>query len=293
MSTISRSSKCIECGGYVRKEETEMVCGECGLVLGEDTIDRGPDWRTSDDGEEDCRRTGAPLTKARHDKGLSTEIGYGNGSEVSGEKQRQFARLRRQHNRARLSSKSDRNKVYAYTEIRQIVSSLSLPMSIRDQACTLFDSAQSEKLLCGRSLEGFAAAVVYATCRTRSIARTMEEIVSVASAEKSELKVAYNALNRELELPVGPINPCDYIPRYASKLDLGMDVENRAREHVERLQEHNLIGGKNPSGVAAACLYQASEEHDSDVTQKALTSIADVSRLTLRSTVSDLESIDE
>lgn len=292
MSSSPRETSCTECGGYIRTEQTEKVCSECGLILKEDTIDTGPDWRSTDDDEESGRRTGAPLTSARHDNGLSTEIGYGNGSEVSGKKQRQFARLRRQHNRARLSSKSERNKVYAYTEIRRIISSLSLPTSLRDQACTLFDSAQSEDLLCGRSLEGFAAAVVYATCRTQSIARTMEEIVDVASADKNELKVAYNALNKELGLPVGPIDPCGYLPRYTSELDLGMAVESQAREYVEQLREENLIGGKNPSGVAAACLYKAAEEEGGDVTQKTLTKIADVSRLTLRSTVSDLESLE-
>lgn len=292
MSTTNGNS-CTECNGALRKEQTEVVCSECGLVLGEDNIDRGPDWRSTDEEETSNRRTGAPLTQARHDNGLSTKIGYGDGTEVDGKRQRKFARLRCQHNRARLSSKSERNKMYAYTEIRRLVSELSLPTSIRDQSCKLFDSAQSEDLLCGRSLEGFAAAVVYATCRVQSLARTREEIVAVAAADKDELDVAYDALNQELGLPVGPIDPRDYLPRYASTLDLPMSVENRADEHVGRLREDNLIGGKNPSGVAAACLYKAAEEEDIDVTQGELTDVADVSRLTIWSTLSDLESLEE
>jgi len=283
--------RCTECGGDLRQEQSEVLCSDCGLVIGAAELDLGPDWGRSD-GETQDRRTGAPTTDARHDNGLSTEIGYGTGAEVSGEKQRQFARLRRQHTRAHLSSKSERNKVYAYTEIRQLTSSLSLPDSIRDQACVLFDSAQEEELLYGRSIEGFAAASVYAVCRTQSLTRTRHEIVGVSSATRDELRIAYDAMNRELGLQVGPIDPRDYLARYASTLELGVAVEKRAKDNVSALREQSLIGGKNPSGVAAACLYQAAQQSDAAVRQQDLCEMADVSRLTLRSTLSDLESLE-
>jgi len=44
------------------------------LVIDEQRIDHGPEWRAYDD--EECEQTGAPLTAARHDRGLSTEIQY-------------------------------------------------------------------------------------------------------------------------------------------------------------------------------------------------------------------------
>jgi len=281
-------TSCTECGGNVQSKDNEVICAECGLVCSEDRIDRGPEWRSSD-GESNERRTGAPRTRSRHDRGLSTEIGFGTGSEVSGSRQRQLVRMRRQHNQARLSSKSERNKMYAYTEIRRLVSSLSLPDSVRDQSCALFDSAQNEELLCGRSLEGFAAAAVYATCRTQSISRTMEEITEVSRARRTELKAAYDALNRDLGLPVGPIKPTEYLPRYASELDLGNDVESLAREYAVILSENGEIGGKNPSGVAAACLYKAAFEEGVDLTQNEAGELANVSRMTIRSTVKDLK----
>jgi len=280
----------------LRKRDTEIVCEECGLVSAEDAIDRGPEWRSFDDEDTDPRRTGAPLTRSRHDRGLSTEIGYGSGSSsgyssrLTGRKRRQIARLRREHNRARISSKAERNQVYGFAEIRRITALLSLPDSAREQSCALFESAQSEDLLQGRSLEGFAAAAIYATCRTRSIARTTDEIAAVARADSDELTVAYDALNRELGLPTGPIDPTQYLPRYASKLELGQAVERRAREHINVLLEAGLIGGRNPSGVAAACLYKAAGERDEwpSLTQTAAAEVADVAAVTIRSTVRNL-----
>ena len=282
---------CSECGGRVRKAETEAVCEDCGLVLSEDAIERGPEWRSLDE-DADRRRTGAPLTASRHDRGLSTEIGFGTGSEVSGKRQRQLVRMRRQHNRARLESKAERNKLYAHTEIRRLVSVMSLPTSVRDQSCSLFSSAQSKDLLCGRSLEGFAAAAVYATCRTQSIARTMDEVVDVARASKEELKTAYDALNRDLGLPVGPISPTEYLPRYASDLGVAAEVESRAREYAVMLVESGRVAGKNPSGVAAACLYKAADEAGVPIKQRDAADLAAVSRMTVSSTVRDIETVE-
>lgn len=299
MGNAYSEATCPECGGRLRTRSTETICEECGLVSAEDTIDRGPEWRSFDDDETDRRRTGAPLTRSRHDRGLSTEIGYGSGADASyssrltGRKRRQIARLRREHNRARISSKAERNQVYGFAEIRRVNALLSLPESAREQACALFESAQNEDLLQGRSLEGFAAAAIYATCRTRSNPRTMDEITAVARADTDELTVAYDALNRELGLPIGPIDPTQYLPRYASKLDLTTTIERRARDHITSLLQEGLIGGRNPSGVAAACLYKAAGEREEwpMITQAAAADVADVSPVTIRSTVTNLRKL--
>ena len=252
---------CPECEGSLRSDDRETVCTRCGLVVAEDNIDRGPEWRSFADDETERERTGAPLTRSRHDRGLSTEIGR--STRLKGRKRRRVARMRRQHNRTKIGSKAERNQVYGFTEIRRLVGALGLSDHIRDRACVLFESAQDEDLLRGRSLEGFAAAAVYATCRTSDVSRTVEEVVADAKASAPELRAAYDALNRELGLPTGPIDPREYLPRFASDLDLPSEVEQRARELAERAHEANLVAGRNPAGVAAACLYTAADERSS------------------------------
>jgi len=280
------TNACPECGGRPETAGGETLCGECGLVLSEYRIDHGPDWRSFSDDDTDPKRTGAPLTRSRHDRGLSTEIGR--STRVKGRKRRRLARMRRQHNRARISTKRERNQVYAFTEIRRLTSALSLPERIRDHACSLFDSAQSEDLLRGRSLEGFAAAAVYAACRTASVSRTVEEVADAAKATEAEQTTAYDAINRELGLPVGPIDPAEYLPRFASELDLVGDVEQRAREYVQEAVERGISVGRNPSGVAAACLYTAGRDLGVGLTQREAADAAGVTPVTLRSTYQEL-----
>lgn len=283
MSSARSARSCPECSGRLATDADETVCSQCGLVVDTDRLDRGPEWRSFEDDDVNRERTGAPLTRSRHDRGLSTEIGQADSTRLTGRKRRQIARMRREHSRARIDSKAERNQVYAFSQIRRLVSALSLPKDVREQACTLFDSAQSEDLLRGRSLEGFAAATVYAVCRTRSISRTIEEIVDVARADAAELRAAYDALNRELGLPTGPIDPGEYVPRFATELDLSAAVQQRARALIAGAQDDCEIGGRDPSGVAAAALYTAAQEAGVDCTQAEAADIADVSPVTLRS----------
>jgi transcription initiation factor TFIIB len=279
MSVSDTTQTCPECAGSLRVDGTETVCRECGLVVTEDRLDRGPEWRNFDD-EEDRRRTGAPLSRSRHDRGLSTEIGH--STRLSGRKRRRLSRMRRQHDRAKVSSTAERNQIYGFTEIRRVTSALSLPTDIRDQACVLFETAQNQDLLPGRSLEGFAAAAVYAVCRTNGLARTTEEITGTAKATPEEFQAAYDAMNRDLGLQTGPIDPAEYLPRFATELDLGPDVEAAARELLDATSPAD-IGGRNPSGVAAAALYAVTSVETDGPTQVEAAELADVTPVTLRS----------
>lgn len=277
---------CPECDGALQPEGGETLCTDCGLIVSEDWLDRGPEWRSFQGDGDSRERTGAPLTRSRHDRGLTTEIGR--SARLSGRKRRRVARMRIQHDRARIRSKAERNRVYAFTEIHRLASALSLPDSIRDAACALFESAQDENLLHGRSIEGFAAASLYAACRVDSLSRTMEEVVAAARADEGELKAAYDAMNRALGLPTGPIDPREYLPRFASELDLPQSIERTAHEFVERATDLGLTNGRNPCGVAAACLYAAATERDYPLTQSDAATVAGVTPVTVRSSYTAL-----
>ncbi len=283
-------AECPECAGTLARRRIETVCSTCGLVVAEDPLDRGPDWRAVGDHRRSNRRVGAPLTRTRHDRGLSTEIGYGNGRSrrITPSNRRRMARLRRQHNRAQVRSKLERNRIYAFSEIRRLTAVLDLPEPIRERACVLFESAQKEDLIRGRSLEGFAAAAVYANCRLSDVSRSRSEIAEGARASEDELTTAYDALNRELGLATGPIDPAEYVPRFASNLDVSEEVERRAMELVKRAHNEDLVTGRNPCGVAAACLYTAATELGAGLTQDEAAAEADVAAVTIRSTYHDL-----
>ncbi|MEF8906351.1 MAG: TFIIB-type zinc ribbon-containing protein, partial [Haloarculaceae archaeon] len=67
---------CPECGSdniIKSSDRGELVCDDCGLVVEEENIDPGPEWRAFNHQErQEKSRVGAPTTQTMHDKGLTT-----------------------------------------------------------------------------------------------------------------------------------------------------------------------------------------------------------------------------
>ena len=287
--TESRANQCPECDGRVTTNAVETVCEDCGLVIDEQRIDHGPEWRAYD---EECERTGAPLTAARHDRGLSTEIGRGtdaNGNELSGQKRRRLARMRREQSRGRWRSKAERNLAHGLGEVRRLASALELSDSVRDQACQLFRSAQNEDLLRGRSIEAIAAASVYGACRCNGLSRLVDDVSEMARVAESRVTNAYKTLNEELGLPAEPVSPSMFVPRLASDLECPDEIRQRARTLAEQAEERGVTTGVHPAGFAAACLYKAGQEQGNWVTQSDVAESGEVTPTTVRTHHETLE----
>ena len=96
-------STCLECGSHniiQDAESGEVVCGRCGLVIAEFTIDEGPEWRAFTQEERESKtRVGRPPLFSIYDKGLSTTMGNiyrdGQGRRIPAEKRFQMHRLKR------------------------------------------------------------------------------------------------------------------------------------------------------------------------------------------------------
>jgi len=290
VQTESSGNQCPECDGRITTNAVETICEDCGLVIDEQRIDHGPEWRAYDN--EECERTGAPLTAARHDRGLSTEIGRGtdaNGNEISGQKRRRLARMRREQTRGRWRSKAERNLAHGLGEVRRLTSALELSDSVRDQACQLFRSAQDEDLLRGRSIEAIAAASVYGACRCNGLSRLVDDVSEMARVAESRVTNAYKTLNEELGLPAEPVSPSMFVPRLASDLECPNEIRQRARALAEQAEERGVTTGVHPAGFAAACLYKAGREEGRWLTQSEAADVANASKATVRAHRDTLE----
>lgn len=280
----TNADACPDCDGTLRTTDGEQCCTDCGLVVEACRLDRSK-VRTFPDDDTKNERTGGPMTVTRHDRGLSTKIGRkrdANGNAISNEKRRQLARLRREHSRARFRSKRERNLAHGLSTIARLVAQLDLPRSIREQASSLFRTAQHEDLFVGRSIEAIAAGSVYAVCRIGDVTRTLDEITAVANLDRDKIRHGYMVLNRELDLPAPPQRPRSFIPGFVSTLDLPARTERRAREIALDATEAGLTTGVKPSGFAAACLAVATAEQDIEMLQQDLASAANVSAVTIR-----------
>lgn len=271
----------------VRTADGELMHEPTGLILEDDQIDRGPEWRAFTQSERDNKsRVGAPTTQAMHDKGLTTMIDWKDkdayGRSLSSEKRRQMQRLRKWQERIRTKDAGERNLQFALSEIDRMASALGIPRSVREIASVMYRQALTEDLIRGRSIEGISTAVLYAACRQEEIPRSLTEITKVSRVENKEIARAYRYISNQLELELRPVDPKHHIPRFCSKLDVSEEVEITANEILDVAAQQGLLSGKSPVGVAAAAIYSASLCCDGQITQAAVASVAQVSTVTIR-----------
>ncbi|WP_338728377.1 transcription initiation factor IIB [Haladaptatus sp. DJG-WS-42] len=291
---------CPECSGNLLAdaEHGETVCQDCGLVVDEGTIDRGPEWRAFDSSERDEKsRVGAPTTQMMHDKGLSTNISWQNkdayGKSLGSRQRAKMQRLRKWNERFRTRDSKERNLKQALGEIDRMASALGLPKDVRETASVIYRRALTENLLPGRSIEGVATAALYAAARQASMPRSLDEITNVSRVEKSEIARTYRYVARELKLEVRPADPESYVPRFASSLGLSDEVEMRARQLLKTAKQQGVHSGKSPVGLAAAAVYAAALLSNEKVTQSQVSDIANISEVTIRNRYHELLEAEE
>jgi len=287
--------ECPECGGRLVSdaEHAETVCTDCGLVVEEREIDRGPEWRAFDAAEKDKKsRVGAPTTKMMHDQGLSTNIGWQDkdayGRALSSRQRRKMQRLRTWNERFRTRDSKERNLKQALGEIDRMASALGLPENVRETASVIYRRALEEDLLPGRSIEGVATSALYAAARQAGTPRSLDEISAVSRVEKDEIARTYRYVVRELGLEVKPADPASYVPRFASDLELSEETERRARALLEAARQEGVHSGKSPVGLAAAAVYAAALLTNEKVTQNQVSEVANVSEVTIRNRYKEL-----
>ena len=78
------------------------------------------------------------------------------------------------------------------------------------------------------------------------------------------------------------------LAKISAKAGIEERVSRRAREILSSVASHTVIVGKNPLVLAAAALYLAAEENKLDVTKTVIADAAEVSTISLRKRLVDI-----
>ena len=288
---------CPDCGSWkaIRIEKNgETVCGSCGLVMSERHIDDRQEWRAFTAEERKARaRTGGPTKYTSQDKGLSTVIGWGqrdaSGRKFSSERRAEIARLRKWQIRSRFHSSADRNLSQAMSEIERLSSQLGLKRNVTELAAMLYRKLIVKKLVRSRSIEGLAAAAIYAALRLREMPRTLKEIGRHSYQDWKVIGRYYRTLVQKLKLKMPIPDPVNYVPKFITKLGLPGEIQETVLEVLQDAKNHGqLLIGRDPRGIAAGALYIASILTDNRVTQREIASVAGVTEVTVRNRYKEL-----
>jgi len=290
-------SICPECGSrnLIRdKESGEIVCGECGLVISESTLNTEPEWRSFTLREHNKRsRVGLPTSLSMYDKGLSTKIGSiykdGKGRRITQEARRGLLRLKSWQKRSTVSNSEEKNLLYAMRELVGLTDRLYTPRRVIEQAAAIYRRALKKDITRGRSIAIVMAASLYMAYRITKTPTTLREIASKGPVETKKVARCYRLLLKELKIKM-PVPKAQFrVPRVASKAEIGEECQRRAVDILGEADRLKITFGKDPMGLAAAALYLACVMIGDKCTQKVIAAASGVTEVTIRNRYKELE----
>ena len=282
--------KCPECASVnlIHNYDTgETVCGDCGLVLYGQIMDKGPEWRAFTQEEKASRsRVGMPTSYSVHDKGLSTAISQVDrdafGRKLPLSTRLLMWRLRKWQIRSRAHSSVDRNLAQAMAELDRLSDRVYIPRPIKEKAAVIYRKALDKSLVRGRSIAAITAAAAYAACRGSGTPRALHEIAEASLVDKKDVARCYRLLLRELDMHMPIAHPLTYVSKIAERTGISGKTQGIAIQILREARNKRAVAGKDPMGLAAAALYIACLQNNKKKTQKEIAEAAGVTEVTVR-----------
>jgi transcription initiation factor TFIIB len=292
-----KAEDCPECSSknLVHDSDTgETICGDCGLVLYEQMLDKGPEWRAFTQQEKASRsRVGMPTSYSIHDKGLSTTISQVDrdafGRKLPQSTRLQMWRLRKWQIRSRVHSSTDRNLAQAMSELERLSSKVNISPPIREKAAVVYRKALDKGLVRGRSINAIAAAALYAACRKSGSPKALREIAEASLVDKKDVARCYRMLLQELDFHMPISDPLTYVSKIAEKNGITGKTQGAAIAILRTAKQQRFSAGKDPMGMAAAALYIACLQNGEKITQKDIAEAAGVTEVTVRNRYKELK----
>ncbi len=277
------SNICPECQGYVisNNERGEVVCENCGLVINEKRVDISHSGiRAYNRNEKDKKESmGSPMSILMPNNSLSTII-Y--------KRKIRNPDLKRAVKWDSQLTWENRNLLVAITELKRIGTNLNFPERIKRAAVLLYKEVVKKNIVRGRSIHGMITACAYYVCKDEKIPITFKEILNETAVNIRNIKRCYKILIQELNLKSPQLDVVSLIPRYCAELELDIEIEKEAVKLLSTFMTKLATCGKDPKGYCAAAIYFIAKFKNIPLTQKQVSTVIGVTKVTLRARYKEL-----
>jgi transcription initiation factor TFIIB len=253
----------------------DLICTECGVVVGDRLVDVGSEWRTFNSSEKrdftaDPNRVGQAEDPLFHGtSGLSTVL-----AKLPGEQRQQG-----QNRTASTLNRADRSLASAYKEIDHMAGSLNLSQVVSRRAKKLFKETIDSTKLRGRSHDAIGAACIYIACRQEKVAHTFNEICGATRMPKRDISRCYKRIIKALDVSAQSSNPTaeDFLPRFCNKLELPRVVEMAARHINQAVRKVGIVDSKVYTSNAGAIIFMVSQLSEKPASLEDISAVIGVS----------------
>ncbi|KAI9479672.1 transcription initiation factor IIB [Coemansia sp. RSA 989] len=257
----------------------DMVCGDCGLVLGDRIIDVRSEWRTFADSEgDDPSRVGNASNPLLDGSQLDTVISRTGGSS---ELTKYLSRAQKK------TSDEPAIQLEGYQAIANVSSANGVAKSVENIAKQLYKKAIKEQLLRKRDYDAAVAVCMLYAFRIDGVSRTFREVCKMTRVKMQEMVRVHKLLRDKFAVDTRTTSK-DLIERLCSKLDLGNDVRKAADVLNTAAMKLPDISGKNPNTIASTCIYMAASNAGCPRSTRDISRVSGVAEGTLRQTYKTL-----
>ncbi|GMT13765.1 hypothetical protein PFISCL1PPCAC_5062, partial [Pristionchus fissidentatus] len=256
----------------------DVICPECGLVVGDRLVDVGTEWRSfsNEKSGTDPSRVGAPENSLMGGGDLSTSIAVGFGSS-DGDQSLANAQRRSANN-------SDRQMRDGMALIREMSDRIHLASTIQDRAARVFNQVLKDKILKGKNIRAQIAACLFRACREEAVPRTIKEITAIAGVPDRDIRKCYKLIARNTENNFQLVTSADYMSRWCAHLDLPHSIQIAAGHIAKMAKELDFVAGRSPISIAAASIYMASQASATKKTAAEVSSVTGAAEVTVKTT---------
>lgn len=284
----------------------DLVCSDCGLVLGDRIIDTRSEWRTfaNEDGDDPSRvgSVANPILDGITEQLESRIAARDGGTGTSRELLKTMTRA---------SGPRDRSLLDAFDSIQNKCDSIHLPRTVCDTAKQAYRRVEQEKLLRGKQTDAIIAAAIYVACRVNRVPRTFPEVCALTSARKQQVARCFREMKEAFGLnatgsgsidgadtsadaavaskgtggaaPLGlAVGATDLVARYCNHLGLDMSIVRVTEAVTMRIHDLGFLAGRSPITIAAASIYLVTLLVDEQRTARRISVAAGVSDVTIK-----------
>ncbi|KAI5449136.1 transcription initiation factor IIB [Naganishia albida] len=290
-------------------EETangDLVCGDCGLVLGDRVVDTRSEWRTfaNDEGPDQSRVGVGPSGNAQLEgiEDFGTEIAFRDGH--SG-----LAKALQKTQRSVIGQGSANRRDHGFALIQEYCSKMNVSRVISDTAKQIYlrveevrDETGKNNLFArgSKGQDAVAGTCIFLACKHNQVSRSMKEMCELCGIAKRDFAHSYklisglfreDMLNGRLPtLPqrngqVAPPSAArDLLPRFCNRLAISPRYESAARTIIETASQSTagIVDGRSPISVAAGTILFVCMLFGLPPTLKDVSEVAQVSEGTVK-----------
>jgi transcription initiation factor TFIIB len=273
----------------------DMVCGSCGLVVGDRIIDTRSEWRTfanDDHNSEDPSRVGDAANPLLEGSQLETSIAFSDSR-----MHRQLARVQNQQTQ----NSGTKALQDAYRRVSELSDEFRLGHGITDAGKHIYKVLHDVNFLKGKSVDVVVATCVFIAARQNKAARTFREVAQVAAVDKKDLGRMFKQVEKVLKSGnkknrirgalaienfegTSTTGANELVARFCHQVGFKLlqKVENIARDLTQKANGITELAGRSPPSLAAACIYMAAAVVGEPRSPKAIAEVANVSDGTLK-----------